>query len=115
MVNRPRIARAAYFLFGAGPVIWSITTIYLRQAFTPIPMLGRVSGVMLLTTFGCLPVGALLGSLTASLFSVQACLLLSCFGFLLQLLVIRLSPIPALHQRPDLEGVSDVAARESKA
>ncbi|MBD2703906.1 MFS transporter [Spirosoma sp. BT702] len=111
--TKPLLPGAAYFLFGAGPVIWSITTTSLRQAVTPIPMLGRVSGVMLLTTFGCRPVGALLGAVTASLFSVQACLLLSAVGFLLQLLVIRFSPILALHQLSDLEEVVKVPLFES--
>ena len=58
----PALAALAFFLFGAGPILWTIATTTLRQAVTPNAMLGRVSAVILTATFGARPVGALIGA-----------------------------------------------------
>jgi len=100
LYHSPLLPGAAFFLFGAGPVIWSITTTSLRQSVTPNGIMGGVSGIVLVATSGCRPIGALIGTVTASLFNVQTCLALSTFGFLAQLLVIRLSPVASLRSLP---------------
>ena len=98
---RPAWAYLGFFLFGAGPVLWSITTMTLRQAVTPDGMLGRVSALIMTATFGARPMGAAIGALTAHRFGAPACLLLSLSAFAAQFLVIATSPVPGLREVPE--------------
>lgn len=95
------VAGASFFLFGAGPILWTITTTTLRQAVTPISMLGRVSALVLTATFGARPIGAALGALVAARSGVAACLVLAALGFLAQFLVIMSSQVPRLDTLPE--------------
>ena len=95
------IAAASFFLFGAGPILWTITTTTLRQAVTPLPMLGRVSALVMTATFGARPIGAALGALVAARFGVGACLMLSAVAFAIQLTVIVTSAVPGLRALPE--------------
>jgi predicted MFS family arabinose efflux permease len=95
------VAGASFFLFGAGPIVWTITTTTLRQAVTPIAMLGRVSALVMTATFGARPIGAALGALVAARSGVAACLVLSATGFVIQLLVIVTSQVPRLEELPE--------------
>jgi len=95
------VAGASFFLFGAGPIVWTITTTTLRQAVTPIDMLGRVSALVMTATFGARPIGAALGALVAARYGVGACLVLSAMGFVIQLLVIVTSQVPRLEELPE--------------
>ncbi|TDR89615.1 MFS transporter [Enterovirga rhinocerotis] len=90
----------SFFLFGAGPMLWSITTMTVRQAVTPAGMLGRVSALIVTATFGARPIGAAIGALTAARFGVGACLFVAAGGFLIQLLVILASQVPKLRELP---------------
>lgn len=90
----------SFFLFGAGPILWAITTTTLRQAVTPDAMLGRVSALIMTATFGARPIGASLGAVVAGRFGVETCLWLVVAGFLIQLLVICVSRIPKLKVLP---------------
>ncbi len=90
----------SFFLFGAGPMLWTITTTTLRQAVTPDAMLGRVSALIMTATSGARPAGAALGATVATRFGVEACLLVASVGFLIQLLTISGSRIPALKALP---------------
>jgi predicted MFS family arabinose efflux permease len=94
------LAGLALFLFGAGPILWSIHTTALRQAVTPAPMLGRVTSVVLTATYGARPLGAAIGALLAERFGVGACLAASTAGFLLQAGVILASPARRLRALP---------------
>ena len=95
------MAYLGFFLFGGGPVLWSITTMTLRQAVTPDGMLGRVSALIMTATFGARPVGAAIGALMAQRFGAPACLLLSLAAFAAQFLVIATSPVPGLREVPE--------------
>ncbi|TCL70434.1 MFS transporter [Rhizobium sp. BK251] len=90
----------SFFVFGVGPILWSITTMTLRQAVTPNVMLGRVSALIMTATYGSRPLGAALGALVAGYFGVAACLFLATGGFLVQFLIILLSPVPGLRALP---------------
>src|SRR5690606_15481013 len=46
----------SFFLFGAGPILWTISTTTLRQAVTPPDMISRVSAVVMTLTYGARPV-----------------------------------------------------------
>jgi predicted MFS family arabinose efflux permease len=96
----PALAGLALFLFGAGPILWTIHTTTLRQAVTPGAMLGRVSATVLTATFGARPLGAAIGALLAARYGVGACLLAAALGFLAQLAIILASPAARLRALP---------------
>jgi predicted MFS family arabinose efflux permease len=99
-VPRPAFAGLGLFLFGAGPVLWTIATTTLRQAVTPQPMLGRVSAVVMTATFGARPLGAALGALLAGAGGAEAALALSALLFAAQFVSIMTSPVPGLRVLP---------------
>ena len=94
-------AAVGFFLFGAGPILWTIATTTLRQAITPNALLGRVSAVILTATFGARPVGALIGAALASRLGLEACLWVSSAGFAAQFVVLAASPVPRLRSQPE--------------
>lgn len=51
----------AFFLIGVGPIIWTITTVGIRQAVTPHHLIGRVSATNMTLSAGARPLGAVLG------------------------------------------------------
>ncbi|MNV97851.1 hypothetical protein D3C71_1930250 [compost metagenome] len=93
-------AGVGFFLFGAGPILWTITTTTLRQAVTPNALLGRVSAVILTATYGARPVGALIGAALAARIGLDACLWVSTAGFLVQFVVLFTSPVARLQSQP---------------
>ncbi len=95
------LAGLSFFLFGAGPILWSITTMTLRQAVTPNAMLGRVSALIMTATFGARPIGAAIGAVVAAHYGAPACLAVAAAGFLIQLLVISASSVPRLRELPE--------------
>jgi predicted MFS family arabinose efflux permease len=94
------LAALAFFLFGAGPIIWTITSTTLRQSVTPGAMLGRVSALFLTVNAGARPVGAALGGAVGSALGESACLWLALAGFALQACVIFGSRIHTLQRLP---------------
>ena len=100
LLPSPLLAGLALFLFGAGPILWTIHTTTLRQAVTPGAMLGRVSATLLTATFGARPLGAAIGALLAARYGVTACLLASAAGFLGQAALILASPAARLRALP---------------
>ena len=94
------VAAVSFFLFGAGPILWTITTTTLRQAVTPLDMLGRVSALVMTATFGARPIGAAIGALVAARWGVGACLIIAAAGFLIQLAVIATSNVSRLAELP---------------
>ena len=95
------LAFAAFFLFGAGPIIWTITSTTLRQSITPGAMLGRVSSVFLTVNAGSRPVGAALGGLVGAAWGEPACLWLALAGFIVQAVVILASALGELSVLPE--------------
>jgi predicted MFS family arabinose efflux permease len=90
------LAAAAFFLFGAGPIVWTITSTTLRQNITPSAMLGRVSSVFLAVNAGARPLGAALGGWVGASWGEPACLWLALAGFVLQAVVIFASSLGTL-------------------
>lgn len=95
-------AGLSFFLFGAGPIIWTITTTTLRQAITPGQMLGRVGSVFLTANAGARPIGAGIGALVGGLWGEPACLWLALAGFVLQAGIILASSMNGLQRLPAL-------------
>ncbi len=94
------LAGASFFLFGAGPIVWTITSTTLRQTVTPAAMLGRVSAIFLAVNTGARPLGAALGGSVGAGFGIPACLALALAGFVLQALVISASAVRPLQRLP---------------
>jgi predicted MFS family arabinose efflux permease len=95
----PILAGLGFFLLGAGPILWVISTTTLRQSVTPPELLGRVSAINTLA-YGARPIGAGIGALVSGLFSIEACLFVASLGFAIQVGIIMLSPAVKLERQP---------------
>lgn len=104
----PALAALSFFLFGAGPIVWTVSSTTLRQTLTPAPMLGRVGSIFLTANAGARPLGAALGAGVAALAGGQgiaACLLLASGGFVVQACVIMGSAVRTLRSLPTAPAV----------
>lgn len=97
----PLLAGLGFFLLGAGPILWVISTTTLRQSVTPPRLLGRVSAINILS-YGARPVGAGVGALVGGLFGAEACLYLAVAVFAVQMLVILMSRAVSLVRQPEM-------------
>ncbi len=93
------LAALSFFLVGAGPIVWVISTATLRQTVTPSGLLGRASAISMTAT-GARPVGAALGALLGTLYGAEICLVVATLGFLIQALLILTSPVLSLERQP---------------
>ena len=94
------LAAISFFMFGAGPILWTITSTTLRQTVTPGAMLGQVSAIFLTVNTGARPLGAALGGVIGAAYGEQACLIVAAIGFCVQAIVIAGSPVRTLRQLP---------------
>jgi predicted MFS family arabinose efflux permease len=101
VVPSPLLAGLGFFLLGAGPILWVISTTTLRQSVTPPRLLGRVSAINIMS-YGARPVGAALGAVVGGLYGAEPCLYLAVAIFGAQALVILLSPAVGLTRQPDM-------------
>jgi predicted MFS family arabinose efflux permease len=99
LVPTSLLAGLSFFLLGAGPILWVISTTTLRQSVTPPHLLGRVSAINI-TAYGARPLGAALGALVGATYGAEACLYLAVLGFGAQALVILVSPAVRLIRQP---------------
>ncbi|MBT3533676.1 MAG: MFS transporter, partial [Rhodospirillaceae bacterium] len=93
------VAGFGFFLLGAGPILWVISTTTLRQSVTPAELLGRVSAINILT-YGARPLGAGLGTVIGSQFGAEVSLMATVIIFALQAAVISISPAVRLSEQP---------------
>jgi len=100
----PLLAGLGFFLLGAGPVIWVISTTTLRQVVTPNELLGRASAMIGTATHGARPIGAALGGLVGGICGLEWAIALAALGFLLQAAVILASPAVRLGALPAQAG-----------
>jgi predicted MFS family arabinose efflux permease len=91
------LAGLSFFLMGAGPIVWVISTTTLRQTVTPGHLLGRVSSINALA-YGARPIGAGIGALIGGSLGPELCLVAAAFGFLAQALIVLLSPVVRLER-----------------
>jgi len=98
----PLFASLSFFLFGAGPIIWTITTTTLRQSVTPEGLLGRVSATIVMATMGARPLGSAIGAFVGGSFGAESCLLVAALGFLVQVGILLTSPVPRLSSQSEL-------------
>jgi predicted MFS family arabinose efflux permease len=97
----PVIAAASFFLLGAGPILWVISTTTLRQAVTPPSLLGRVSAINIVA-YGARPIGAGIGAMVGAAYGAEACLAVAALLFFAQMAVIWLSPAVGLARQPEM-------------
>jgi predicted MFS family arabinose efflux permease len=97
----PLLAGLSFFLLGAGPILWVISTATLRQSVTPPRLLGRVSAINIMA-YGARPLGAGLGALVGGVYGAEACLYLAVAGFAAQALVIWMSRAVSLVHQPEM-------------
>jgi predicted MFS family arabinose efflux permease len=102
----PWLAGLSFFLLGAGPILWVISTTTLRQSVTPQSLLGRVSAINIMS-YGARPVGAALGALVGGIYGAEVCLYLAVVIFAAQAVVILISPAVTLERQPEM--VSEAA------
>ena len=95
------LAGLSYFFFGAGPIIWTITSTTLRQTVTPSAMIGRVTSINIVVSTGARPLGAALGGVVGVSFPVSVSLWCVVLGFGLQAIIISASNIRTLKCLPD--------------
>src|SRR5690349_10569010 len=95
------LAGLSFFLLGAGPILWVISTTTLRQSVTPPSLLGRVSAINIMS-YGARPLGSALGAVVGGLYGAEMCLYLAAAIFATQAMVIWLSPAVALARQPDM-------------
>jgi predicted MFS family arabinose efflux permease len=96
------LAGLSFFLFGAGPVLWTISALTLRQIVTPEEMLGRVSAIISMTTTGSGAVGATVGALVGGSYGAESALVVAALGFLVQALLFLTSPVARLKRQPEI-------------
>ncbi|SOE59731.1 Predicted arabinose efflux permease, MFS family [Burkholderia sp. OK233] len=94
------LAMLSFFLLGAGPILWVVGSTTLRQAITPERMMGRVSALNSTATYGARPLGALLGAAISARWGMDACLVAAAAAFLVQALIILMSPAARLANIP---------------
>ncbi|MGJ4946919.1 MFS transporter [Bradyrhizobium sp. HKCCYLS20291] len=99
LVPSPLLAALSFFLLGAGPILWVISTTTLRQSVTPAGLLGRVSAINILS-YGARPLGSLLGAAVGARYGADMCLYLASAIFGLQALVIVTSPVVGIARQP---------------
>ena len=100
-IPTPWLAALSFFLLGAGPILWVISTTTLRQSVTPPRLLGRVSAINIMS-YGARPLGSALGAIVGGFFGAEACLYLAVAIFAVQSLVILMSPAVSLARQPDM-------------
>jgi predicted MFS family arabinose efflux permease len=100
-VPSPLLLGASFFLFGAGPILWTISQTTLRQTVTPDVLLGRVSALFMTASAGARPIGAAIGGTVGAASGPEAAILLAALGFVVQALVITWSPVPRLARLPE--------------
>jgi predicted MFS family arabinose efflux permease len=102
VIPTPLLAGLSFFLLGAGPILWVISTTTLRQSVTPPGLLGRVSAINIMS-YGARPLGAAIGAIIGEAYGAEACFYIAVAGFGAQALVITLSPVVRLITQPVME------------
>lgn len=110
----PLLAGLSFFLLGAGPILWVISTTTLRQSVTPANLLGRVSAISVMA-YGARPLGAAIGALVGDVYGAEACFYVALALFGAQALVILVSPAVKLIEQPGMYDEAPAAQARRQA
>jgi MFS family permease len=91
-----------------GVCIYDIAQISLRQAATPLPMLGRMNATVRFLNWGPIPLGAFMGGVLGETIGLRPTLWVAAAGSLLPAIPLLLSPIRGMERLPT--GDPDVPA-----
>ena len=91
------------FVAGWANVVYNVNQISLRQSICPERMLGRMNATMRFIVWGTIPIGQVIGGLTATLFGTLAAVWIGTIGGLFAFLPVLLSPVRSLRTIPDPE------------
>jgi hypothetical protein len=98
------LAGLSYFIFGAGPIVWTVTTTTLRQTVTRSEQLGRIGALFLTANAGARPLGSIIGAGIGLVLpagpAASACLVVAAVGFCIQGALIFLSTLRHLDELP---------------
>jgi MFS family permease len=72
LTANPAVVGVAFFVGGAGIILWNVVTVSFRQRITPDRLLGRVNSCYRLVAWGTMPLGAAAGGLLAQAFGLRA-------------------------------------------
>lgn len=103
---------AISFFLNMGIVISNIHVVSLRQAITPNRLLGRMNASYRFVTWGCMPLGSLLGGFLGNAIGIRATLLVGALGVATACLWIIFSPIARLRSLPQLTDEEEITDRE---
>ena len=95
------LACLCFFLLGSGPILWVISSTTLRQVVTPPHLIGRVSALIALATYGSRPIGTMIGATVAQFYSQRGSLVIAFVAFSIQAVVIMRSPVVRLRRVPE--------------
>lgn len=95
------LAGVSFFLFGAGPIVWTVSTAALRQTVTPAALIGRVSALFITANMGARPIGAAIGGVIGVAYGPATCIVVAALGFLVQAAIIVWSAVPRLEHLPE--------------
>jgi len=91
----PFLATLSFFIMGAGPILWVVSTTTLRQTVTPPELLGRVSAINIMA-YSARPLGAAIGAAIGGRYGAEIALVVAAAGFFLQVIVILSSRVTRL-------------------
>jgi predicted MFS family arabinose efflux permease len=97
----PVLAALSLFLFGAGPIVWVVSTTSLRQTVTPDGLLGRVSALFMTANTGARPIGAAIGGVIGVYGGPESCIVVAAVGFVIQAAIILASRAARLQRLGD--------------
>ncbi|WP_255988540.1 MFS transporter [Chitinolyticbacter albus] len=100
----PWLAGVSFFFVGIGSVLWTIAGTTLRQAVTPLAMLGRVSAINTMATYGARPLGAALATVVGAVGGEIACLIVAGALLIAQAIYLAASPVARLKALPGSAG-----------
>jgi MFS family permease len=92
---------AGMFIVSIGVVVYNINQVSLRQAIVPIRLQGRMNASMRFLVWGTIPLGALAGGITATVFGIRTAVGISAIGGSLAFLWVLLSPVRSLKKVPE--------------
>ncbi|GHH45236.1 MFS transporter [Streptomyces candidus] len=92
----------AFFIQGVGITACNVHSMTLRQAITPLHLLGRTNAAYLFVALGVKPVGSLLGGWLGTQTSLRTALLIGTVGLLSTSLFLILSPLRRVRTLGDI-------------
>ena len=92
---------AGFFLYGLGALVWTVNSVSLRQAITPIHLMGRVGATQRFIAWGALPLAGVFGGGLATVLGVQRAVAVSALCMVSASLPVLLSRVPRLRGLPE--------------